>query len=101
MTGDCDVQGNCVSSNNYPAVHGNGEFCEVTMLQTADLTAGSTFNIETCCDHLIIQGEDIEDSTAIPVSLEAGETFSWSTDSSVTAEGWQICFSQSNGNQGK
>jgi len=93
MTGDCDVQGNCVSSANYPGRHGNRESCSVTMLRSASLTVSSTFNLETCCDHLMIRGVDTESSGAVPASLNSGETFTWTTDGSVTREGWQICFS--------
>ena len=84
MTGDCDVQGDCVSSNNYPSVHGNSESCSVTMLQDASITVGGTFSLETCCDHLMIRGEDVETSDTVPASLNEGETFSWTTDGSVT-----------------
>merc|ERR1719414_1328055 len=93
MTGDCDIQGDCVSSANYPSVHGNNEACSVTMLRDATVTTGSTFNLETCCDHLMIRGVDTESSDAVPESLGEGEVFTWNTDSSVTREGWQLCFS--------
>ena len=95
MTGDCDIQGDCVSSKSYPNLHGNDEACSVTMLQDATVTPGNKFSLETCCDHLMIRGLDVESSEAIPSSLEAGETFSWTTDASVTREGWQLCFSTS------
>merc|ERR1712038_582944 len=93
MTGDCEVQGNYVSSANYPGRHGNRESCSVTMLRSASLTVSSTFNLETCCDHLMIRGVDTESSGAVPASLNSGETFTWTTDFSVTRAGWQICFS--------
>jgi V8-like Glu-specific endopeptidase len=94
MTGDCDVQDDCVSSANYPGAHGNRESCSVTMLRNAALTVSSTFSLETCCDHLMIRGVDTERSSAVPASLNSGETFTWTTDSSVTRAGWQICFSE-------
>ena len=94
MTGDCDTQGDCVSSANYPSAHGNSESCSVTMLLDASITVGSTFNLETCCDHLMIQGTDVEESSMVPEAISAGETFSWSSDGSVTREGWQLCFSE-------
>ena len=97
MTGDCDIQGDCVSSSNYPSVHGNSESCSVTMLRDATVTPGTTFNLETCCDHLMIQGNDVESSGAIPEALSAGEVFSWTSDGSVTREGWQLCFSEGSG----
>ena len=94
MTGDCDIQGDCVSSSNYPSEHGNSESCSVTMLRDASITPGAIFSLETCCDHLMIQGHDIESSDAVPSSLNAGEVFSWTSDGSVTNEGWQLCFSE-------
>ena len=92
MVGDCDIQGDCVSSNNYPNAHGNSESCTVTMLQDASVSVGGTFNLETCCDHLMIQGTDVESSDLVPTSLSAGEEFTWTTDGSVSLEGWQLCF---------
>ena len=95
MTGDCDVQDDCVSSGNFPNAHNNNEYCEVTMLRDADLSVHSTFDLETCCDHLVIQDVDVESSDAVPSSLSAGETFTWTSDFSVSNAGWQICFSDS------
>ena len=100
MTGDCDVAENCVSSNNYPNAHGNSESCSVTMLRNAIVAPGSTFSLETCCDHLMIEGVDVESSANVPDTLNAGQTFSWTSDHSVTRPGWQLCFSEnSNSNQ--
>merc|ERR1712038_2081669 len=93
MTGDCDIQGDCVSSSNYPGRHGNRERCSVTMHQDASVTPGGTFNLETCCDNLVIGGVDVESANSVPRSLSAGDTFTWSSDGSVTREGWQLCFS--------
>ena len=92
MTGDCDVQGDCVSSNNYPNVHGNSESCSVTMLQDAGVVVGNTFNLEACCDNLMIGGVDVESSASVPGTLNAGDVFQWSSDFIVTREGWQLCF---------
>ena len=99
MTGDCDIDGDCVSSKNYPSLHGNRESCSVTMLQHAAVSVSSTFNLETCCDHLMIRGADTESSSNVPARLNAGETFSWTTDRSVTREGWQLCFSDRSGSR--
>jgi len=97
MTGDCDIQGDCVSSAGYPNIHGNNEQCTINILQDASVSVGSTFSLETCCDHLMIRDEDFEHSTRVPTSLNARESFSWSTDGSVTREGWQLCFSEPSG----
>merc|ERR1719326_476418 len=93
MTGDCDIQGDCVSSSNYPGRHGNRERCSVTMNEDASVTPGGTFNLETCCDNLVIGGVNVESANSVPRSLSAGDTFTWSSDGSVTREGWQLCFS--------
>ena len=94
MSGDCDVQGDCVSSSNYPNRHGYSESCSVTMLRDATVTPQSLFNLETCCDHLMIRGVDAESSLDVPSTLSKGEIFSWTSDGSVTREGWQLCLSE-------
>ena len=63
------------------------------MLRDAQLSAGTTFALEACCDHLMILGTDVESSDAVPESLSANTEFTWTTDGSVSNEGWQICFS--------
>ena len=93
MTGDCVIQDDCVSTMNYPGQHGNQENCEVTMTKDAFLHPGDVFDLEYCCDHLTIQDVDVESVDAIPMSLSAGETFTWESDFSVSRNGWQICFS--------
>ena len=97
MIGDCDVQDDCVSSRNYPSAYGNSESCSVIMLRDATVTPGSVFSLETCCDHLTIQGNDVGSSSAVPEFLNAGEIFSWASDGSGTREGWQLCFSANPG----
>ena len=96
MTGDCDVQGDCVSSAGYPQVHGNNEQCEITIREDVYVNVSSIFNLETCCDHLTIYGYDMESSDDVPDLLPAGEIFTWSTDYSQVREGWQLCFSSAN-----
>lgn len=93
MTGDCDTQNNCVSSKNYPNSHGNHERCDVTINQDVTVFAGSTFEVETCCDKLLVKGNDIQSKDAVDESsLIKGDTISWQSDSSVTSSGWQLCF---------
>ena len=94
MSGDCEVVGDCVQSSNYPSTHGNDESCSITMLEDATVTVGDTFDLETCCDHLMIRGVDTESADAVPATLNAGEVFSWTTDGSVSRNGWQLCFSE-------
>ena len=63
------------------------------MLKDAIVAPGATFNIETCCDHLIIEGVGVEFSNAVPTTLRTGDILTWRSDKSVTNEGWQLCFS--------
>ena len=63
------------------------------MLRDAEVSVGSIFTLETCCDHLMIRGVDVEQSGSVPSTLNAGESFTWSTDSSIAGYGWQLCFS--------
>merc|ERR1712224_641182 len=96
MSGDsCDVQGDCVSSGNYPSNHTNDEHCRITMLKDALVTPGAEFNLEIGYDHLTIEDEDIVTSDMIPGVLYEGQTFTWASDYSVTNPGWQLCFSES------
>ena len=90
------MNNDCVQSLNYPSVHGNDEQCTVNILRDTALTVNDEFELETCCDHLMIRGEDVELSSSVPLTLEAGETIGWSTDSSVTRTGWQIFASLKN-----
>merc|ERR1719333_370097 len=95
LIGECDIEGDCVSSNNYPNPHGNHEQCSITMTRDAYVSVNPTFRLERCCDHLMIRDVDVESSSTVPESLYKGESFTWSTDGSVTSLGWQLCFSNS------
>jgi len=92
LTGDCDIEGDCVSSNNYPGVYGNGESCLITMSKNASISVQSTFILEKCCDNLMIRKVNVKSASGMPKYLNSGETLMWNTDSSVTHEGWQFCF---------
>jgi len=94
MDGDCEVVDDCVQSANYPGSYGNNERCDIRMLRDADLTSGRRFSFENCCDHLMINGVDVESAEMLPSSLTAGTTFTFTTDYSVTSGGWQICFTE-------
>ena len=89
----CTVQDDCVSSLNYPGTHGNHESCSISIVEDVIVSVGSVFQLETCCDHLMINSVDTESSGAVPTTLTSGSTITWSTDYSVTRQGWQLCFS--------
>jgi len=94
MDGDCEIVDGCVQSSNYPGSYGNNEQCTIMMLRDADLIPGRRFDLETCCDHLMINGVDVESTSMVPQSLTAGTTFFFTSDYSITRGGWQICFTE-------
>jgi len=95
-TGSCDIEGNCVSSRNYPGPYGNGESCSIKMSQDASVIVRSPFILEKCCDTLVIRKVDVESASAVPENLKSGEILWWTTDGNETREGWQLCFHEYN-----
>merc|ERR1719285_1500909 len=93
MMGNCDVVGDCVSSNNFPSSYGNNEYCSISVMQDSAVSTDAHFMLETCCDNLIIDGIDVEYRSSVPQRLRAGSYISFSTDYSVTQGGFQLCFS--------
>lgn len=91
--GDCDVQDYCVSSGNYPNDHEEDEECKINILQDVEVTSGEQFDIEACCDHLMINDVDVESKDQIPTSLSAGDHITWDSDNWKEGSGWQLCFS--------
>ena len=93
--GNCEVrEGKCLSSSSYgTGLYSNNEDCFITMLVDAEVSVGRNFSIETGHDHLIIEGVEITRREEIPRTLNAGATISWSTDSSIVSEGWELCLS--------
>ena len=55
VEGDCEVAvTGCVNSPYYPAPHANEESCTITVKETGAYTLSDEFDIETCCDHLVV-----------------------------------------------
>jgi len=94
---DCTVNGNCVTSANWPFLHGNDEACAITVDADSSVSVNSNFEIERNYDFLRINNAAKWTAAEIPSSLSAGSTISWSTDGSVTKTGWELCFGESDG----
>jgi len=92
MYGQCEVVGDCVSSRNYPGSYGNHEMCDISVHRGASVRVTS-LSLETCCDHLYINGMDTEYAAAVPTTLYGGSYIRFTTDYSVTRGGFQLCFS--------
>jgi len=93
----CTVSGACVSSKNYPSHYGNRQSCTLTMTQNVRLSVQSPFEIERSYDYLYVNGAAKWTAGDIPSTLSRGSTIAWSTDYSVTKDGWKICFSADDG----
>merc|ERR550534_1878121 len=93
FTGDCDSDGDCVSSVNFGRGYGNHDSCTVEIKKDAKLTTDSNFEVESPSDKLNIRGTDYSNPDDVPTTLNAGEAFTWRSDQSATKIGWKICFS--------
>jgi len=93
----CQTTSSCVSSRNYPSHYGNRQSCTVTMSRSVRLAVQSPFEIERNYDYLRVDGSAKWTSSSIPSTLNAGSTIAWSTDGSVTKDGWKICFTPNDG----
>ncbi|GMI32159.1 hypothetical protein TrCOL_g6757 [Triparma columacea] len=85
--GNCVVNGNCFSSLPYT----NSEVCEFTT-DVAGVLSVSSFATEANWDKLTVGGV-MYDGTDGPdgVSVAAGDTISWFSDSYVSMAGFEIC----------
>jgi len=97
---DCAVNGNCVTSANWPSAHGNDEGCSITVDADSSVAVNSNFEIERNYDYLRVNDAPKWTAAEIPTSMSAGTTISWSTDGSVTKTGWELCFSEAGSNPG-
>lgn len=93
ISGDCYFTEECISSLNFPSNYGNNEACTITMFRDAALEVSSSFEIESCCDSLRIGETDAKSIDDFPTTVSTGEVISWETDESISASGWEICFS--------
>jgi len=99
MSGTCEVNwpkldwADCVSSGNFPGHYDSDEDCTVEMLKPAKVTVDSTFAVKKCCDHLVINGTDVERREDVVSQLDAGDIIRWTSDSSGRYRGWRLCFS--------
>ena len=87
----CEVSSNgqCVSDGQAP--HGNNENCVVQATQALYAHATS-FLTETYFDYITINNTRYSGSTGpVNVRMNAGQTMSWYSDYSVTADGFNIC----------
>merc|ERR1719433_1454917 len=85
----CEVNGDCISSNNYPANYGNREECSIQLNGNVPISV-QAFNTETGYDMLTVGGVRYSGTNG-PQSGSYTGVISWSSDYSVTNSGWKLC----------
>ena len=91
-TGPCVIEDACVMSPNHPSNHNNNEYCGITVQSSGTLNVVA-FHTERTWDRFRIRGSQNYHGTTGPngVAVEAGDSMTWSSDSSVTTGGFKIC----------
>jgi len=92
VEGSCQVDGKCLTSQNYPENYGNNEACTATV---AGLSAGpqisvEDFQTEGYFDKLYITGQRYSGTISSGTKMPAGD-ISWRSDFIVTKKGWKLC----------
>jgi len=94
-----DAEG-CVSSPNYPEPYGNSQRCDICA-PSANASTGDAYKIhvesfatEDKVDYLEVNGEQFSGSSLDdgPEGVVPTTDIMWSSDSSIGAKGWKICF---------
>jgi len=85
----CEMDGNCIQSNNYPSNYGNRETCNVILYGDIPL-ATEAFNTESRYDFLTVGGVRYAGSSGPPSGDYTG-TINWKSDGSVVKSGWRLC----------
>jgi len=89
LTGSgCEMNGDCIQSNNHPASYGNSQSCTINAYEVA-LTVDA-FSTERSYDFLTMGGTRYS-GTSGPASGTYSGVISWATDSSVVTSGWKLC----------
>jgi hypothetical protein len=88
-SGDCDIDGLCVTSHNWPEAYGHQHNCQI------DIPAGSTafvdsFATEAGFDFLTVNGQRYSGAT-FPAGVVAEGSLEWVSDGSIAHSGWRVC----------
>ena len=75
MTGDCQIDGDCVSSMNWPATHGDFESCSIYMLEDVSVSIDDNFGIEDILETHV--GQHDPESTVIQKGNAVMDGVNW------------------------
>jgi len=84
----CTMDGDCISSLNYPGNYGNNEACNVQLYDVS--LRFDAFNTESRYDYLRVGGTGYS-GTSGPADGSYSGSMSWASDYSVTRSGWKVC----------
>eukprot|EP00964_Phaeocystis_antarctica_P055110 scaffold32402_cov47-Phaeocystis_antarctica.AAC.2 len=92
VVGPCTTEGACVRSPNYPSNYGDSQSCTITptSLAVGQLLSATAFSTESGYDKLIVNGVTYDGTTG-PSGEVLGSAFTWSSDVSTQASGWEVC----------
>merc|ERR1719220_234457 len=85
----CVMDGDCISSLNYPSNYGNNEQCTVTLSGDIAISVDA-FSTEAGYD-LLTMGGNTYSGTSGPASGTYSGSIAWASDYSVTRSGWKMC----------
>merc|ERR1740130_1746801 len=90
-SGPCKVDGDCVSSPNFPQQYSNNEACVIGIDATkAKPIVVKQFDTEKGYDKLVVNGWPYSGVAGPDGALPIG-TVQWSSDISLVRAGWQLC----------
>jgi len=85
----CQMEYNCIFSNNFPSAYGNNEACIVELFGDIPFRV-EAFQTEARYDFLTVGGIAYDGSSGPSAGSYTG-AIRWATDGSVTASGWRMC----------
>lgn len=90
----CEMDGNCIQSNNYPSNYSSIERCSVALYGEIPLAVDGDFMTERRYDKLVVSG--VEYHGAPPPNLAELDGvhsgfLTWASDAIVHNKGWRIC----------
>jgi len=92
--GSCEIDGNCISSRNYPEEYGDNNKCRITFQGDALLEFEKKFALERTWDLLRFDGVPLEDLPAFGLKeVNRGTVMQFTSDYSVSKAGFKFCVS--------
>ena len=97
-----DYSTSCIQSSGYSdgSQYGSNEHCDFTIWDSGVISV-TTFDSEDCCDYMTIYNADGDQEVGRfsgngadldGMSVEAGWTIEWTSDSGVQGAGWEVCW---------